>query len=170
MASPNVPITIKDVKGNILWQANRYVLATSAVAVSHTGDTNETALATITIPANLLGPNDRVTVEFGCSYTNSANTKTIRVRLGSISGTAIIQTAPTTTASTRMLGGFQNRNSLASQVAITNTSGSLGASSGDFVTDTVNFANQQQILITGQLASAGETITLNSYEIVVTKV
>lgn len=69
------------------------VIAASAVAVSHTGDTIETVLANIAIPAGAMGANGALHITAVFSYTNSANAKTLRIRLGGISGAAFMNYA-----------------------------------------------------------------------------
>src|SRR5688500_6060251 len=80
-----------------------YVLAQSAVAASHTGNTTETTLATVTVPANAIGANGRLRVTSLWSHTNSANSKTLRVRFGGAAGTIYTSLTVTTTLSTRVL-------------------------------------------------------------------
>lgn len=140
------------------------VLAASAVAASHTGNTTETALATIALPAGAMGPNGALRITAVLSYTNSANTKTLRFRLGGISGTAFADIPVTTTASLMTNRLIQNRNSQAAQVAnAASAPGGFGTSTASPPVGAVNTAIAQDIVISGQLASAGETVTLESY-------
>lgn len=146
------------------WQ----VIAASAVAAAHTGDTNETALATITIPGGSMGANGVLRITATWSMTNSANSKTIRYRLGGIGGSALRTYGFTTTGSYRESIMIANRNSEASQLGGppgTSVPGGFGLTSGAFVTGTVNTANDQDFVISGQLANSGETITLESYTV-----
>lgn len=141
-----------------------YVLAASAVAASHTGDTAETALATVTIPANAMGPNGRVRITTQWSFTNSANNKTLRVRFGGPSGTVYASNIQTTTASVRDQREIANRGVANSQVGgASNTNTSFAQTSGAVVTSSVNTAAATTVVLSGQLASSGETITLESY-------
>lgn len=135
------------------------VLAQSAVAVAHTGDTNETTLATITVPAGAMGANGSATVEALFSYTNSANAKTLRIRFG---GTQMVSIAATTTVSTRLQIRIHNRNATNSQVSVGFSPG-FGSSTGPVITAAIDTTAAVNITITGQLASAGETITLESH-------
>lgn len=136
------------------------VLGRSAVAVPHTGDTAEFTLATIAVPANLMGLSGELRVTARYSFTGSTNTKTFRTRLG---GTQF--TAPGTATASQI--GFvnqcliMNRNSAALQLGVGDSSG-LGGFSVSY-TGTVDTTAAQNITITGQLASAGETITLEGY-------
>jgi hypothetical protein len=141
-----------------------HVLDASAEAVSHTGDTSETALATIQVPASLMGANGILRVTTLWSITNSANNKTLRARLGGISGTQYLAVTLTTQATYRDQRQIANRNSLASQVGMSNTVlGGFGSSATALSTSSLDTAANQDLVITGQLAAAGETITLEAY-------
>jgi hypothetical protein len=139
------------------------VLAASAVAASHTGNTTETALATIALPAGAMGPNGVLRITSVFSYASSVNAKTFRFRLGGASGTEFLNLAQTTSSGFMTQRLIQNRNSQASQVGsplvIANTWGP-GVTPPTGVRDT---ASAQDIVISGQLANAGETVTLESY-------
>lgn len=141
-----------------------YVVDKSAVRVAHTGSTSEFAFATITIPAGALGPNGMVRVWAVFSCTSSGNNKILRARFGGAAGTAFQETTITTSGSSSFMRFFQNRNSQASQVsgAASSASGS-GNNSLGVVTATINSANAQDIVISGQLANAGEEIALEGY-------
>lgn len=144
-----------------LYTGRMYVLGQSAVAVSHTGNTNETTLATVNIPAGAMGANGQVIVEAIFSHTASGNNKTPRVKFG---GTLISGAVQTTTASSTWRNRVGNRNSEASQVfgppALTTH---FGQTSASVATASVNTASSTDITFTGQLANSGETITLESY-------
>lgn len=141
-----------------------YVLGASAVAVSHTGNTNETALATVALPAGSMGANGLLRVTSLFTVTNSANNKTLRTRLGGISGTAFQSLTLTTNETNMSQRLIQNRNSQSSQVgSAAAVGGSFGNSSNSVVTGAIDTASAQDVVISGQLANSGETITLQSY-------
>lgn len=141
----------------------RYVLAKSGVAVSHTGDTNETALATVPLPANAMGPNGVLFITAIWSYTNSANNKIMRTRLGGISGTVFGQTTATTSAVLREQREIHNRNSASSQVGFQLGSGGWITSSSALATASIDTTSAQDIVLSALLANSGETITLEAY-------
>ena len=58
------------------------VLGASAVAASHTGDTNPFTFATVTVPANAMGPNGRLRITFFWTTTASGNSKVLAVNFG----------------------------------------------------------------------------------------
>jgi hypothetical protein len=139
----------------------------SAVASALTGATTEAILASIAIPGGAMGPNGvlRVTTEW--SYTNSANTKTLRTRLGSgLSGTVFDLIAPTTNAFQRRQCDIKNRNANNAQMAPPSAYiAGFGTSTGAVLTGAVDTSAAQTLAITGQLTNAGETITLESYRV-----
>lgn len=138
------------------------ILAHSAVAVSHTGNTTETTLATITIPAGEMGLNGAVEIEALFSFTANANTKTPRFKFGAA-----------TVANPAITGGYassmvrklvSNRGAANSQI----TSGS--DSQNEFstgltaaTTSAVDTSAVVTLTITGQLAVGTDTITLERY-------
>lgn len=144
-----------------------YVLGKSAVAVSHTGDTNETTLATITVPANAMGPNGVVRITTLWSYTNSANNKVLRVRFGGTGGTIYLNTTKTTTASFRDQRQIANVNSASSQKGAPNGlgAGGWGDTTAGLATGAIDTTADVDILIRGTLANTGETITLEAYTV-----
>ena len=146
-----------------LYASRWVVLAASGVAVPHTGDTAETVLGTVAIPAGAIGPNGMIRVTTLWSVTNSANNKVLRARLGGIGGTQFFSTTQTTVATyndpVRLI---QNRNSQSSQIgrgASTTGAGSTAA----VVTGTIDTSAAQDLVFTGTLANSGETVTLESF-------
>lgn len=140
------------------------ILCASSVAVS-TNSTSETILATCTIPAGTLGLNSRVEIETTWSMPNNANSKTPRIRLGGIGGTAFLQASPTASVTASWVTGFVNRNSYTSQVScgIVNGSCGSGLSTGNLVTSAIDTTATQDLVITGLVASAADTLTLENY-------
>lgn len=142
------------------------VLAAGATPVSHSGDTFETALASITLPGGRMGPNGVLRITAVFSHTNSGNSKVLRYRLGGsgVSGSAMmgITTSSTTSVMTQRL--IQNRNSEASQVAgPSGIASSFGASNNAPATAAIDTSVDQAIVLSCVLADSGETITLESW-------
>ena len=136
------------------------VLAASAVAVAHTGDTAETTLASITIPGGAMGANGALRITTQWSYTNSANAKTMRYRLG---GTAMMAVSATTTASACHQRTIQNRGVENAQVTHGLGFGSsFGVSGNATATASVDTAVDQALMISGQIAVASDTTVLES--------
>lgn len=135
------------------------VLARSAVAASGAADTNENTLATITIPANMMGASGIVKVTTWWAYTNSANNKTLRIKYN---GTAAASLVATTTVQAEVTAYIVNRGATNSQFVRgeSKTAAAIATTAG---TDAEDTTADSTILITGQKASGGETLTLEGY-------
>lgn len=140
-------------------------LAEQNTPVSIGATTNETVLHSVTIPAGLLGPNDRIRFFATGSVTGSTNSKNFRLRVGGITGidgnsmgSRSITSA--STVATMLFGGFVNKNSLSAQESLSSIL-VLGDTSVSLQASAVDFSTAQTIYLTGQKASAGETQTLN---------
>lgn len=139
------------------------VLGQSGVASSVTGTTTETTLATIPVPAGIMGLNGVLRITTVWTVTNSANNKALRVVLG---GSLFSGVDLTTTASAQFQAHIRNRGVANSQIGFIVSSGfPFSTSGGSPVTGAVNTAVAQNLLITGQLASGAETITLEAYTV-----
>lgn len=141
------------------------LLGHSAVAASVTGTLSETVLASVNVPAGAMGPNGILRITTDWSYTNSANNKTLRARLGGLSGTAFDVIVPTTNAYQRRQCEIRNRNAQNVQLAPPSAfaTGGWGTSTASVVTGAIDTSLSQTLVITGQLANIGETITLQAY-------
>lgn len=143
------------------------ILGASAVAVSGGADTNENILATITIPAGAMGLNGILRVWHSWTVTNSANNKILRVRLGGIGGTQMASATLTTSATAVCLTHIANRGAANSQISPPNASstflGLVAASSSALQTASIDTSAATTLVLTGAKASAGETLTLESY-------
>ena len=138
-----------------------YPLGSSGVAASHTGDTNETTLGSVLLPAGAMGANGAVRLWSLWSFTNSGNIKTLRAKIGSTGYLACVQTTQAIMESLRFV---RNRNSAASQVCYQENDGrSLFQTTAAIRTGTEDTATNKTIAFTGQLANTGETITLEAW-------
>lgn len=138
--------------------------ASAATGMSVTGTSSETALATITVPAGSMGLNGIIRVTPLFSYTNSANNKTLRVRLGGISGPAFLANTATTSLLAQPIVMIRNRGVANSQVGFTAaTFSSIATTTGSLATGSVDTSAATTLVISGELANTGETITLESY-------
>ena len=136
------------------------VLAQSSVAVPHTGDTIETTLASVVIPAGAMGPNGRVRITSLWSGTNSANNKTMRHKIG---GVNYFAQNLTTQQSWRHETEIGNRNAANSQAG--NGNNSWGAAGQATITSAIDTSSAVTVLLTGQLANAAETVSLEGYRV-----
>jgi hypothetical protein len=136
------------------------VLSRGGTAVSHTGNTTETTLVTIPVPANAMGTSGQLVIHTLWSVTNNANSKTLRVKLG---GTTLGSNSVGAQATVSMLTRIANRSSASQQVGMPGNFAGVGNSTGAVTTGTVDTTAAQDITITAQLANAADTITLESY-------
>ena len=142
-----------------------YAVSQSAVAASCDASTDENVLATITIPAGMLGANGLIRIGAAWSWTASANNKTFRYRLGGLGGTVLRAPTFTTTTGIADVCIFANVNSQSSQKGLLpqGVQSPYGNSSSGFATAAIDTSVATTIVITGQKASAGETLTLEGY-------
>ncbi|MGE3607996.1 MAG: hypothetical protein AB7I27_00310 [Bacteriovoracaceae bacterium] len=149
------------------------MLAKSTTASSVTGVTDETQLAVYTLPGGIVTPWSQIEISFLFSYTNSASSKTMRIKnsaVGSgISGDTYYSCATTTTATLSGLCCIRSNNSLSSQkgwgIGSTGPTG-LGAIASTLRSFTRGLSSDSDIVISGQLANSAEAITLVSYSII----
>jgi hypothetical protein len=149
------------------------IVVATAGPVTLTGIVAETAMASLRIPANSIGPNGAVQITALWSYTNSANNKTMVIRFGSTAGAVGSFTSNnlvvTTTATAQTLvilhaNNATNAQSYFQQQPITPFSGSATAA---FLTSAIDTTADTFINIDGIVAAAGETLTLqHAYAVV----
>lgn len=145
-----------------------HTLAKSAVLneINNEGSTAEEALATVAIPAGAMGPNGILKVTALWSFTNSANDKTLRVRLGGILGSVFMARVLTTNLSEQTVTMIRNRNAQNSQVGFQTAAGTFfGPSSNNVVTAAVDTSAAVDLVISGQLETAAERVTLEAYQV-----
>lgn len=136
------------------------VIYHNAEAVSHTGDTVETTLRDITIPAGSMDVNGLIRVTNLWSYTNSANIKRPRSYFGGTGGTKFSDSAQTTTAFLREQFVIANRNAVNSQVGHSaGFTSSFGTGTGALVIAAIDTSVDVHLLVRGLLADGTETIT-----------
>jgi hypothetical protein len=143
------------------------VLGVSGVAVSAGANTTENTLATITIPAGAMGPNGQLRIYTLWNYTNSANNKTFRVRLGGAAGTQALAITHTTSTQFADMRIIQNAGVENSQIFFDrgSTPHPGSTSAGANTTAAIDTAAGTTLVITGQKATAGEVLTLVSYSV-----
>ncbi len=133
-------------------------LATSGTSSSNT----KTALATIPILGGRMGKNGSLQMVVEWSHTNSGNNKTLSVEFG---GHVIFSTVVTTTDVTRAFLFMQNNNSLAIQVAGPTDQLSFGSGTTAVDTSAIDTSADQNLIVYGQCANAGESIILKQFQV-----
>jgi len=124
---------------------------------SLTNSTSVVNLATITIPAGLLGANGKLKIYPLWSTTNNANQKTLRATFGgSVCSTMTSYSVPNNSG----LLIIRNTNSESAQKTSSGLVAGIGSSSGSIASTTIDTSAATNITITGQLAVGTDTMTL----------
>lgn len=133
-----------------------HVLAQSKGAgTAHTGTTAETVIKTVTIKGGTLTKDGRLKVDAYLAVTNSANDKTIKVRLGGIAGDVLFSKLVTTVDLVDFSLQIANRGAANSQVAWVT---GVAAATAD-----IDTSDDQDLVITATLETDSESITLEDF-------
>jgi len=141
------------------------ILGSSGAASAVSSGTAETQLASVAVPAGWMGKNGSLRITTLWSYTNSANTKTLRVRFGGSGGAIYQGLAITTTATSYMQCWIRNNNSASAQKAYNVSLGVFASTTSALATSAIDTAASTTVYISGKTASDGETITLEGYTV-----
>jgi len=125
---------------------------------SLTGTTSAVTLATITIPAGLIGANGKVKFYPLWSTTNNANTKTLRVVPNG--GTPVYTAYASNTVHVSGLVIIRNLGSESVQRVSSGILAGLGGTTSSIASTTIDTSAATTITITGQLAVGTDTMTL----------
>lgn len=146
------------------YEQTHTIIAASAAPASAAADTSENTLATITVPAGVMGNNGIIRVTTLWTVTSSANNKTVKIYLGGLAGTTYLSVTLTAVASYQPMTIIRNRGTSNSQVGGPDAATASISSSTDGVsTSSIDTSASTTIVITGTKASSGETLTLESY-------
>ena len=122
-----------------------------------TGTTSATTLATITIPAGLIGANGKLKIYPLWSTTNNANNKILRVNIGGLICTTMAsQNFPNNSG----LVIIRNINSESVQKCSSGLVAGIGSSFGSIASITIDTTAATNISLAGQLAVGTDTLTL----------
>jgi len=135
------------------------ILAGSAIGFSSSLTGIDEVLESFLIPAGTLGVNSILQIEPLWTFTNSANNKTLKIRIGSVE---IYNATRTTSVKEAPLIILANRNSLASQIQPYDDA-YVTAGSGTPATYAIDFSKNQVVFITGTRADSGDTLKLEYY-------
>lgn len=143
---------------------------TSAVAASHTGNTNETTLATVTIPGGLLQANS--VIEIQCLWralmTVNSNVPTARLYFGGVlyGDWNVRLNTPSLDMTREFCRTIYCNNSVAAQKSANlfalDPAEEIDAA---MTTSSVNTASDVNIVFKGLLDTSGDTIRLEGYRI-----
>jgi opacity protein-like surface antigen len=148
------------------------VVVATAGPVTLTGIVPETVMASLRIPANSIGRNGAVEVTALWYYTNSANNKVLISRFSSTPGNtgSLINGAltVTTSAGAQTLTILHANNATNAQNSQSlNISAPFGFTTNPPTTSAIDTTADTYINLTGTVAAAGETLTLqHAYAVV----
>lgn len=147
-----------------LYLARSQTLAYATTAVAGGADTNENTLGTITVPANAMGANGILRITARWTYTNNANNKTMRARWSGGAGTVVWGPTRTTQLGSSTIIIIANLGATNAQryFSLNNNDASTadGNAGGTTAVDTTAATS---VVLTGQKALAGDTLTLEHY-------
>ena len=129
-------------------------------AVSLTGTTSETTLASFTVNGGLMGAKGKLRIWPLLSMINNANGKTLKLKMD---GNVIYGNTRTNETHIQFVSIVRNTNSESSQKIGTGVTAGLGVSSAAIVTLSVDTSVDFTISMTGQLANAADTLTLEGF-------
>jgi len=135
------------------------VLGSSAVAASCSLTAQDEVLHSFSIPAGRIGVNSVIKIEPLWTYTNSANSKILKIKIAGITVYNVTRTASVKEAPLIVLA---NRNSLSSQIQVLDSSYVIGSGTTP-LTFSINFVNSVTVDFTGQRANASDTLKLEYY-------
>lgn len=138
------------------------VMVNDGTSFEHTGNTSDTTLKTLTLPGGCLGPNGFLRIRAGFKWTNNANNKIIRVRLGA---GVFMSSTVTTNQSRHWEGVIFNRNSESAQVGPATIAAGQGDSSGAANTSSVNTAADFTVSLTGELANSADMVGVDYWSV-----
>lgn len=139
------------------------VLAQSAVQVVAPANTSENTLATITVPANVMGANGRLRIWTVLTCTNNANAKTLRFRFSGAAGTIVASEGLASVAELSLVAEIANRNATNSQHAINHRKAFFAVASS--TTAAIDTTAATTIVITIQKATGADVVNLESYAV-----
>ena len=132
---------------------------TGSTTTTVTNTTTETQVASFTLPGGVMGLNGILRLCPMLSHTNSANTKTLRVKLGA--ATAITQAfGGSGSASAYGILTVRNLNSQSSQKSTQGGSFGVGTTSSAIGTSTADTSADITVSLTVQMGALAETVTL----------
>lgn len=143
------------------------ILGSSGTDSTVNSGTAETQLASISVPAGLMGTNGKLRIRtWWKTPDGTGNNKTMRVRFGGSGGTIYQSVVVTTTTGAYLECHVQSNNSASAQKNLSaNSSGAVGTVAGSFITSTVDTTVATSVYISGITALSGEIITLAGYTV-----
>lgn len=159
-------------RGGSLWRGNgtnwlpvggSVVLAESAVASSVTSTTALTTLASITIPAGIMGTDGQLRITtLWSTGANNANVKTAYIKFDTNSLQSFNLAS---VLAAQSLAYTRNRGSASSQINWVNSITPFTTTAAALLTSTVDTSTDKNILLQAHLANSSDTVTLEAYSV-----
>lgn len=137
------------------------VLSSSAVISACSQTAFDEILAWFILPANTLGPNSILQIEPLWTFTNNANSKVVKIKIG---GTTVYTATRTTSLKESPLIVLANRNSLTSQIQPYETN-YLTAGTVVPVTYTIDFSKDLLVQVIGRQVALVDSLRLEYYRV-----
>lgn len=146
-------------------------LFSSGVETSITGTLLETTIAAYTLPGGIMSKIGSIDLYVLFSSTNSANSKTLRVRhsdVGSIAGIQYYNTGFSTISSIQAFCSIKSNNSTIQQkgYGLYGVSSGLGLTASIIVTNNRDMTLPSDITLTGQLSNTGEFLGVAAWSVI----
>lgn len=159
-------------RGGSLWRGNgtnwlpvggSVVLTESAVASSVTSTTALTTLASVTIPAGIMGTDGQLRITtLWSAGANNANVKTAYIKFDTNSLQSFNLAS---VLAAQSLAYTRNRGSASSQINWVNSITPFTTTAAALLTSTVDTSTDKNILLQAQLANSSDTVTLEAYSV-----
>lgn len=135
-----------------------------------TSSLSEVLLTSVQIPANAMGTNGALEVFSHWTWTNNANSKTLRVRWGSsndLTGNQMIVVSPTANSSVQEWNWIQNMGATNSQKDFVNsTSARFSTNSNNMSVASIDTTAATWIVFSALVANGGDTLKLEQYSVI----
>src|SRR3990167_2393810 len=165
----NIKVTLKAYFDTI-YLKNITVVSNTTTTSIHTGTVAETYITGFEIPAGTFTTNDRFYFEYLVRAVGGLGVKTIRVytnTTNNLAGTPVLIATYSTNNllySICKLAFLSATNALRSKLGgTTNSTANYGSDNSGFTTFTIDFTVQQYIVVSFQLANAGDAIYLEAF-------
>src|SRR3990167_2842258 len=180
-----VALAVGDLKGDVIlmynstttqWELmnplvkNITVISSTTTTAIHTGTVAETYITGWEVPAGTFTTNDRFYFEYLVRAVGGLGVKTIRVytnTTNNLAGTPVLIATYSTNNllySICKLAFLSATNALRSKLGgTTNSTANYGSDNSGFTTFTIDFTVQQYIVVSFQLANAGDAIYLEAF-------
>lgn len=148
-----------------LWHpvSGSVILARSSTQVTAPGDTAENTLYTYSIAAGLMGPTDSLRITTRWTYNNNANSKMTRIRIAATELAGNIGANAYSGYNQAVITNRAINSQLAAITTYVNTAVSLHSAINDPMrTGAVDMTAAQNLTITAQKATGGDTMALES--------